>query len=194
MRKLLFAALGALSALIALPVAAEGEFADGSIAKGWEGLLGREPARFEARVVDVICELTGDCPADCGAGGRQMGLVRTADGVLVLAGKNLQSSFNGASWDLYPYCGQTVTVDGLMVGDPDLTATKYYQVHWIEAAGAEAMKANGFTRAWKERNPELADSKGPWFRNDPAVNAAIEKDGWLGLGAEADATYIEENY
>ena len=29
---------------------------------------------------------------------------------------------------------------------------------------------------------------------DRAVAAAIEADGWLGLGAEADAAYIEENY
>lgn len=192
MRRLLFAAL---AALIALPVMAEGEFSDGSEASGWNGLQGREPATFTARVVDVLCELTGDCPEDCGNGARQMGLVREADGVLVLAAKNLQTSFNGATFDLYPYCGQTVTVDGLLVGNPALTATKFYQVHTIQRQGVEAKaRAVRWTRVWARRNPDVAEGQGPWFRRDPAVAAAIEANGWLGLGAEVDAQFIEENY
>ncbi|MEM1299808.1 MAG: hypothetical protein AAGH68_11070, partial [Pseudomonadota bacterium] len=74
----------ALSALMALPAAAEGEFSEGSQAVGWDGVLGREAARFEGKVVDVLCELSGDCSENCGEGRRQMGVLRASDGVLVL--------------------------------------------------------------------------------------------------------------
>ena len=189
---------GALAALIAVqapsPAVAQ-DFSEGSQAKGWNGLQGREPARFKAKVVDILCELTGECVEKCGEGRRQMGLLREADGKLILAGKNNQASFNGATVDLYPYCGQTVTVDGLMVGNPELTATKYMQVQLIHREGAEnPAQAKRWTRVWNRANPEAAKKKGPWFRKDPAVAAAIEKNGWLGLGAEADKTFIEENY
>lgn len=52
-------------------------------AKEW-GIDGEEVAQFEAKAVDVLCELTGDCPAKCGDGKRQMGLL-TDDGKLTLA-------------------------------------------------------------------------------------------------------------
>ena len=73
--------LALFAALIAAPVLAQ-EFSENSKARSWN-LYAEQPALFEARVVDVLCELTGDCPADCGAGKRQMGLVRSADNVLV---------------------------------------------------------------------------------------------------------------
>ena len=47
-------------------------------AEEW-GLPGEEVVRFEAKVVDILCELTGDCPADCSDGTRQLGLL-TAEG------------------------------------------------------------------------------------------------------------------
>ena len=40
--------------------------APGRAAEEW-GLPEEEVARFEAKVVDVLCELSGDCPAGCGA-------------------------------------------------------------------------------------------------------------------------------
>ena len=101
---------GALAALIALPATAQE-----SRVKGWDGLQGRETAVFRAKVVDVLCELSGDCAEKCGEGRRQMGLVREDDGRLILAAKNQQAGFQGAAADLYPFCGQTVAVDGLMV-------------------------------------------------------------------------------
>ena len=36
-------------------------------AKEW-GIDGEEVAQFEAKAVDVLCELTGDCPTNCGDG------------------------------------------------------------------------------------------------------------------------------
>lgn len=185
---------GALAALIALPVAAQ-DFSEGSQAKGWKNLQGREPARFKAKVVDILCELTGECVEKCGEGRRQMGLLREADGKLILAGKNNQASFNGATVDLYPYCGQTVTVDGLMVGNPELTDTKYMQVQLIHREGAaRPAAAKRWTRVWRRNNKEAAKKKGPWFRHDPAVNAEIERDGYLGISHEADKKFIEEFY
>ena len=49
------------AALAALPAAAQ-DFSAGSQASSWD-LLGEQPARFEAEVVDVLCQLAGDCPA-----------------------------------------------------------------------------------------------------------------------------------
>ena len=185
----------ALAVLMAFPAAAEGEFAEGSQVTGWKNLQGRENALFTAKVVDILCELTGDCAEKCGACKRQMGQIREADGVLVLAAKNSQASFNGATVDLAPYCGQIVTVDGLLVGDPAVASTKFYQVFAIQREGSDNWaKTKRWTRMWKRDNKDLADKKGPWFRHDAAVAAAIEANGWLGLGAEADKTFIEEFY
>ncbi|MGR3781174.1 MAG: hypothetical protein ACU0DT_07935 [Albimonas sp.] len=182
-----------LGGLAALPAAAqEGPFAAGSQAESW-GLSGEEKARFRARVVDVLCELTGDCPADCGAGRRQLGLVREGDGALVLAAKNGQPLFTGAGLDLLPYCGQAVEVDGLMVGDPQTAPARVFQLQLIRAADADGfVKADRWTQAWEERYPDLASAPGPWFRKDPRVQALVERDGWLGLGLETDARFLEE--
>ena len=193
MRHLIAAAL----ILAASPALAEGEFSAGSKAKSWS-LFGEEKARFEGKVVDALCLLTGDCPADCGAGKRQMGILRSADGRFLLVNKNGQPVFTGASVDLVPYCGQMVEVDGLLVGDreitPGLGEAKLLQVQTVRILGAEAAnKTNLWTRDWAKRNPD-AGGKGPWFRRDPGVREQIEAHGRLGLGAEADRKYIEDNF
>ena len=179
------------AALIAAPAASWAEdFSANSNAKSWN-LYAEQPARFEAKVVDVLCELSGDCPADCGAGKRQMGLLRTADNVLVLAMKNSQAAFSGAAADLAPFCNQVVEVDGLLLEDEDLNAKNLYQIQTIKAEGAEPIKANQFTKIWARNHPELK-GKGPWFRRDARVKADIAENGYLGLGLEADAAFIKE--
>ena len=102
-------ALTAALTLAAAPLAAQ-DFSAGSEAQSWN-LYAEVPALFDATVVDIMCDLTGDCPADCGGGERQLGLKRSADGAMVLAMKNNQPAFTGAVVDLLPYCGQDVTVD-----------------------------------------------------------------------------------
>ena len=87
-------------------------------AEEW-GLIGEEVTRFEATVVDVLCELTGDCPASCGGGDRQLGLV-TDEGRLVLAFKNFVA-FAGASAELIDFCGKRVTADGLFATNRGVT-------------------------------------------------------------------------
>lgn len=186
----------AAALLAAGPALAEGAFSEGSEAKSWN-LFGEEKARFEGRVVDALCALTGDCPADCGGGARQIGILRAADGAFVYASKNGQPLFNGASVDLAPFCGKEVEVDGLLVGDEGITpglGAKLYQVQTIRVLGEETVhKANRWTKEWDKRFPE-AQGEGPWFRRDPRIEAEIEAHGRLGLGAEADAAFVEENF
>ncbi|HIM45255.1 MAG TPA: hypothetical protein EYM34_03190, partial [Alphaproteobacteria bacterium] len=52
-----------------------------SAADSW-GLPGEEEVRFDAKVTDVLCVLSGDCPPDCGGGKRVLGLLKE-DGELV---------------------------------------------------------------------------------------------------------------
>lgn len=185
-------ALSTALALIAAPLAAQ-DFSEGSKARSWN-LYAEVPARFEAKVVDVTCELTGNCVEDCGAGSRQMGLLRTADDVLVLAMKNSQANFMGAARDLALYCNQTVTVDGLMIEDEDLNVKNVFQVQTILVEGADKpAKANKGSKLWAADHPE-AKGKGAWFRRDPRVKAIIADEGYLGLGLEEDKTYAEENF
>lgn len=181
-----------LAAAMAASPALAADFSEGSKAKSWN-LTGQEFATFDAKATDAICALTGDCPADCGAGKRQMVLVREADGKIVLAAKNTQAGFQGATWDLAPLCGKTVKVDGLMVGDDPKLESKLYQVQLIGADGGDLKKAKGFTGPWKARNPD-AGGKGPWFRRDPHVQKRIDETGFLGLGLEIDAEFLQEEY
>ena len=180
----------ALFAIAALPAAAQ-DFSAGSTAKSWN-LYAEQPAVFAAKVVDITCEITGDCPADCGAGARQLGLLRAADGVLVYPNKNAQTVFTGAAQDLLPYCGQQVEVDGLMLNDAEIGANNVYLVQKIRAVGAaEWVAAKQWTKDWDVAHPEAAGD-GPWFTRDPRVLAEIATDGYFGLGLEQDAVILKE--
>lgn len=179
-------------ALLAAPLAAQ-DFSEGSEARSWN-LYAEVPATFEAKVVDVACELTGQCAENCGNGTRQMGLLRSADDVLVLVMKNSQANFMGGARDMALYCNQTVQVDGLLIDDPDLNAKNIYLVQRVKPEGAsEWVRANKGSKLWAEDHPEAA-GKGPWFRRDPRIKAIIAEEGYLGLGLEEDAIYAEENF
>ncbi len=170
------------------PLAAQ-DFSAGSTAESWN-LYAEQPAFFAAKVTDALCAVTGDCPADCGAGQRQMGLLRKTDGVFVLAVKNGQPVFSGAANDLAPYCGQDVEVDGLMLNDPDIGAVNVFQVQKIRPAGSvDWARANLWTKEWQAAFPE-ATGKEPWYRRDPRITALIAADGYLGLGPAVDAAFI----
>src|SRR3546814_8899367 len=79
----------------------------------FRSLPNEEIVRFEAKVVDVLCELSGDCPADGGAGRRQLGLV-TDDGTLILPVKNA-TPFSGTQVELLPFLGKRGVADGLFM-------------------------------------------------------------------------------
>lgn len=184
-----------LACLLALPAQAEeGAFAAGSEAKSWN-LTAQEKARFTARVVDVLCELTGDCPDACGGGTRQLGLLREADDVLVFPTKNGQPLFTGAATDLAPYCGKVIEVDGLLTGGGEVSAgaAKVYQIQRLREVGGEWARANRWTKEWAKRNPD-ATGRGPWYRRDPRITGEIARDGYLGLGPEADTAFIKDWY
>ncbi|MEM1075739.1 MAG: hypothetical protein AAF665_06365 [Pseudomonadota bacterium] len=176
-------------ALCASPLAAQ-DFSEGSEARPWD-LWGEVPARFEAKVIDILCDLTGDCPNDCGAGKRQLGLVRTADDVLILPMKNSQPAFSGAAQELAPFCNQVIEVDGLLIEDEDFPISNVYLVQRIKARDADWIKANTWTKKWAAEHPEAA-GKGPWFRRDLRIKEIIEREGYLGLGLAVDQKFAED--
>lgn len=179
-------ALGMLS-VVALQGSAQAQELQ-SQAKAW-GLSEEVLSAFSAEVVDIACEIAGDCPANCGDGNRQLGLVDTSGKLLTVA-KNAQAQFNGAVVDLLPYCGKQVDVDGLLTGHGGV---QLFQVQFVRETGSEEWtSAKTWTQAWKAANPEVADGKGPWFRRDPRVVSRIEREGYLGLGLEEDARFIAE--
>ena len=183
--------IGAALSAISTGVSAQ-DFSEGSEAKTWN-LYAKVPATFEATVVGFLCELTGECAADCGSGRHQLGLKRIVDDVIVQAMKNNQPAFSGAATDLAPNCNQVVQVDGLMIKDEDFPVNNIYLVQTIQPVGGEKAKANQFTRKWAERHPDAA-GKGPWFRRDPRINEITSREGYLGLGLEEDEKYAEENF
>ncbi|SFI98455.1 hypothetical protein [Jannaschia pohangensis] len=185
-----------LAALLAAPIAAQAQdFAAGSEAKTWN-LYAEEPARFTARVTDPLCELTGDCAADCGAGSRQLVLIREADDAMIFPLKNKQPAFTGAVNELAPFCQQVIEVDGLMLNDPDIGAVNVYLVQRLKPEGGDWRNADQWTKDWAEANPNAlrpdGEAKGPWFRRDPRIRSEIEAEGYLGLGLEVDGPFIAD--
>ena len=158
-------------------------------AESW-GLIDEQSTRFDATVVDLLCELTGDCPADCGGGARQLGLL-TDDGKLVPVFKNFVA-FAGATAELAGFCAKRVTADGLLTTNRGLTIFALQFVR--EAPAGKWRRANRFTPQWAAANGVAADSAQAkqWFRNDPRVIERIARDGRLGLGLEVDKAYLAE--
>lgn len=147
-------------------------------AESWN-LPGEEPASFTAKVVDVQCALTGDCPRDCGAGRRQLGLL-TAENRLVLAMKSV-TPFAGAVRDLLPYCGQTITVDGLFATNE---GSRVFALQRLKPPRGQWISAGRFLTDWAKANKVATDGDkaAEWFRHDPTVAKLIATDGKLGLG------------
>ena len=155
------------------------QFTEASQASSWN-LAFEVAARFDATVVDLACEVAGDCDNACTAG-RQLALVRHADGVLVYPTKNNQGIFTGAAVDLLPFCGMEVEVDGLLIDDSYIGAVNVYQVQCIRELGTNNWTvANGWTDQWAEDFPDAAAQSGRWYRNDPRIVALLEADGYLG--------------
>lgn len=161
---------------------AVGAWATPSMAAESWGLPGEEKARFEADVVDVRCELTGNCPAACGGGDRQLGL-RTDSGELILPLKNTVP-FAGAAGELQEYCGRRVVADGLFATN---RGVRVFALQFVrEAPDGDWRRANRWLNRWAAENGTApgSDKAQQWFRNDPAVKRIIGRDGKLGLGAD----------
>ena len=143
-------------------------------AEEW-GIEYEEKTRFEAKVVDIACELTGNCPPNCGGGKRQLGLVRD-DGKLILPIKN-NDPFAGTLVDLISLCGQKVVVDGLWIPNPKLPM--FVLQFKKPAPDGKWSRANWFVKQWGEKNG--ADKQNKWFRHDARITRAIKEDGVYGI-------------
>ena len=161
MRKILFC-LAALLATTTLARAGEGV-----------GAANETVVSFEAKVVDLACQLGATCPSDCGGGKRQLGLL-TKDGKLRAAVKSA-TIFAGPVDDLLPFCGKSVTVDGVLVENPKLTL--YFVQGIREGSSGDFAATDAFEKRWVAANGPSEE----WFRNDPKVKEIIAKDGVLGI-------------
>lgn len=162
-------ALSALTAgLLVLPALAP--FA--GAAELW-GLEHEKIATFRAEVVDLLCAVAGSCPADCGGGRRQLGLL-TPDGTLRAAVK-ASSDFAGPVLDLRPWCGRTITVDGLLVENPRMTMMFVQRLR--ERDDQDWVTTDGFLNAFAARHGSSDD----WVRRDPQVKAIIAEGGVFGI-------------
>ena len=150
-------------------------------ADSW-GINGEEKARIQVTVVDLLCELTGNCADNCGDGTRQLGLLQD-DGTLLLPAKN-NDIFAGATADLIPFCGNKIEADGLLIKKDQITmfALQFKR----ELPDGKWSRANWFTRDWSERNGQDAAR---WFENDPTIKAELERTGILGLPG---VTYVPQ--
>ncbi len=143
-------------------------------AEEW-GIDGEAKARFEAKVVDIACELSGNCPAACGGGKRQLGLLRD-DGTLLLVAKN-NDIFAGGTADLIGFCGQRIIADGLMIKTPHMPL---FALQFKRAApDGKWSRADSFIKAWSKAHGGKDGSE--WFREDAAIKAEIAANGVFGI-------------
>ena len=147
-------------------------------AEEW-GIEGEKVTRITVKVVDVLCELTGECPANCGGGKRQLGFV-TDKGKLILAVKN-NDPFAGATDDLIEFCGKKIVADGLLITHPKMTL---FQLQFKRLApDGKWAGATWFVRNWAKRHSVAGDSKKAeaWYNHDELIKATIAKDGVFGI-------------
>jgi len=147
-------------------------------AEGW-GIAHEKVTRIEAKVVDIACEVTGNCVPNCGKGKRQLGLLFD-NGKLVPVVKN-NDPFAGAVADLIPFCNKRIVADGLLISNPKMTM---FQLQFRRAAPKGKPKgpwgrANNFTKDWAKANPGKAGNQ--WFRHDKRIKEAVAKGGVLGI-------------
>jgi hypothetical protein len=163
-----------LAALIACLLVSAGARAAEQLGTSQEQIL-----TTKARVVDLACELTGSCPANCGDGKRQLGLL-TPEGKLLVAAKGY-AIFIGAVPDLLPHCGQTIWVDGLTTSQ---FGTTLFMVQRLkDNEGDEWRDADQGLQDWSKAHRLAPDSDQAkeWYRHDDTVAAEVAKRGKLGV-------------
>jgi len=143
-------------------------------AEEW-GIDFEKATRIDGKVVSLLCEVTGDCKPDCGAGKRQLGLL-TGDGRLIPVVKNFEP-FAGATSELIQFCNQQVTLDGLLIDDPQMPL---FAVQFKKPLpDGKWSRANWFGKEWSKANGGQA--QGQWFRKDPRVRKIIKERGVFGI-------------
>ncbi len=178
-RNSLFATAGCISLLLTGCAAGPGEIASWPVTNAEKsGLLGE--------VVDVQCELTGNCAENCGAGKRQIA-IKTENVGTVLVAKNL-NNYSGAVDELWPLCGNIVDVNGLFT---EHQGVRFFQVQNIRAPGGEWQKATRYLQAWSERSGKPLSVANNWQDHDERIQAVLDRDGRLGLGPNADQEFFK---
>ena len=156
-------ASAALAAFVSSPLRA---------AEAW-GIEHEKVVEITGKVVDLVCALKGDCPPDCGAGKRQLGLL-TPDNKLRAVVKG-PVEFAGPVHDLKRWCGKTVQVDGLLVENPAITIVQIQNIR--ESAEKPWAKALAFEEDWQAANGKAEE----WYREDKLVKQVIGADGVFGI-------------
>ena len=159
-------ALIAVSAFAAL-------WAPGARAADEFGIANEKVVQMEVTVVDILCTLKGSCPANCGDGKRQLGLL-TADGKLRLPVKG-GTLFANAIPDLLPYCGKKVQVDGLLIENPAMTIVHVQNLRENDSQKWKPTEA--FEAQWFAKNGKVEE----WQRADPLVKEVISANGVFGI-------------
>ena len=146
--------------------------APASAADGW-GIEHEKIVEITGRVVDIACTLKADCPPDCGAGTRQLGLL-TPDGKLRAVVKG-PVEFAGPVRDLAPFCGKTVQIDGLLIENPAINIVMVQNMR--ERADQPWTRAEAFSKDWEKANGKAEE----WYREDKLVKQVIGEDGVYGV-------------
>jgi len=142
-----------------------------------------ETNELSGQVVDVMCELGGNCADNCGDGTRQLAIKTETLGT-VLVSKNL-NNYSGGADELSPFCNQNVTINGLFT---EHQGVRFFQVQNIRPPGGSWQRANRYLQAWSERSGKPPSND--WQDQDERVREIIERDGRLGLGPDADDEYF----
>jgi len=151
-------------------------------------ITGAEESQFSGTVVDVLCELGGNCANECGQGTRQLAIKSPDNNIgTVLVAKNL-ANYSGAADELWQLCGQQVDLNGLFT---EHKGVRFFQVQNIRESGGQWQKANKYLSAWVERSGKSPQQAKNWQDHDERVKDIIERDGRLGLGTEADQDYFK---
>jgi len=150
-------------------------------------VTGAEENQFSGTVVDVLCELGGNCADECGQGKRQLAIKSQDKNIgTVLVAKNL-TNYSGAADELWQLCGQQIDLNGLFT---EHKGVRFFQVQNIREPGGQWQKANKYLSAWVERSGKSPQQAKNWQDHDERVKDILSRDGRLGLGTEADQDYF----
>lgn len=164
----------AIAALAGLLASAAPLLPAARAAEPW-GLQNESIATFRAEVVDLLCAVGGACAPSCGGGKRQLGLL-TSDGKLRAAVK-ASSDFAGPLLDLQPYCGKTISVDGLLVENPRMTMMFVQRLR--ETDDQPWITTDGFLNDFAARYG--GGTSDDWVRRHPQVKPIIAETGVFGI-------------
>ena len=144
------------------------------------GISGVEVAELSGEVVDVLCEVSGNCVDQCGAGTRQLGLKTQESTVLIAKDVN---RYTGGAEELWPFCSQQLVINGQFT---ETDKTRFFQVQNVRSPNGPWMKTSRFLEVWAEKNGKPLTSANRWYLEDPRVTTILEQDGLLGLGPDVN--------